>query len=337
MIQQLGFNFIRLIFLSLTTSYHFGKTLLENRQSPPGSLIDIGGYKIHLYTKGAKGEGSITVILDHSLGGIDGYFLIDEIAKLTRVCIYDRPGYGWSQASPQPRCSEVIVRELHQLLQQAEIEPPYILVGNSFGSYNVRLYAHYYPEEVIGIVLTDGLSETLMLKLPLALKIIKLFFLSGFLVSILGSILGLVRILGNLRMFEFVKPELRQFSSQVLTRVKRSFYRPQHWLTMARELWNLEKSAHQVKVANYFSDIPIINIKAKNFFKPSPWNFYLPLNQVDRFRDKMHINLLQLSNNTTQLSASQSSHFVWIDQPQIIITAIQQLISQSSKENIHNQ
>jgi pimeloyl-ACP methyl ester carboxylesterase len=333
MIEQWGFNFIRLIFLSLTTSYHFSKTWLENRQSPPGKLIDIGGHKIHLYT---KGEGYPTIILDHSLGGIDGYFLIDEIAKITQVCIYDRPGYGWSQASPQPRCSQVIAQELHQLLQQAKIEPPYILVGNSFGSYNVRLYAHYYPEEVLGIILTDGLSETSMLKLPFALKVIKLFFLSGFLISLFGAILGIVRILGNLRIFEFIKPELRQFSPKIVTRVKRSFYRPQHWLTMARELWNLEKSANQVKVANSFSDLPIINIKANSFFKRSPWNFYLPLNQVDEFRDKMHVNLLQLSNNTTQLSASQSSHFVWIDQPQIIITAIEQLISQTLEETIQN-
>ncbi len=141
----------------------------------------------------------------------------------------------------------------------------------------------------------------------------------------MGSILGIVRILGNLGIFEFVKPELRQFSSTILTRVKRSFYRPQHWLTMARELWNLEKSANQVKVANNFSDIPIINIKANSFFKRSLWNFYLPLNQVDRLRDKMHLNLLQLSNNTSQLSASESSHFVWVDQPKAIIAAIQQL------------
>ena len=328
MIEKLGFNLIRLIFLSLTTSYHFSKIFLENRQSPPGKLIDIGGCKIHLYT---KGEGYPTVILDHSLGGIDGYFLIDEIAKITRVCIYDRPGYGWSQASPQPRCSQVIVRELHELLQRAEIQPPYILVGNSFGSYNVRLYAHDYPEEVIGIVLTDGLSEVSMLKLPFALKLIKLFFLSGFLISILGAILGLIRILGDLRFFEFIKPELRQFSPKIVTQVKRSFYRPQHWLTMARELWNLEKSAKQVEAANHLQNIPLVSIKANYFFKPSLWNFYLPLRLVDQFRDKMHINLLQLAHNSRQLSTSQSSHFVWIDQPQVMITAIKQfMIDQSN-------
>ncbi|NJO94533.1 MAG: alpha/beta hydrolase, partial [Hydrococcus sp. RM1_1_31] len=74
----------------------------------------------------SKGQGQITVIIDHSLGGLDGYFLIDEIAKLTRVCIYDRAGYGWSDSSPKQRCSEEIVQELNTLLTKAEIEPPYM-------------------------------------------------------------------------------------------------------------------------------------------------------------------------------------------------------------------
>ena len=66
-----------------------------------------------------KGTGKTTVILDHSLGGIEGYFLINAIAQLTRVCIYDRPGYGWSDPSPKSRCSSEIVRELDLLLTEA--------------------------------------------------------------------------------------------------------------------------------------------------------------------------------------------------------------------------
>ena len=83
----------------------------------PGELIDLGGYKVHLWV---KGTGKTTVILDHSLGGIEGYFLIDAIAQLTQVCIYDRAGYGWSDPSPRPRCSAEIVRELNLLLTKAK-------------------------------------------------------------------------------------------------------------------------------------------------------------------------------------------------------------------------
>ena len=97
--------------------------------------------------------------IDHSLGEIDGYFLTKKIAKITRVCIYDRAGYGWSNQSPKPRCSQQIVQELDTLVTLGKIEPPYILVGDSFGSYNVRLYANQFPEKVVAIVLTDGLHE----------------------------------------------------------------------------------------------------------------------------------------------------------------------------------
>ncbi|MBD0361868.1 MAG: alpha/beta hydrolase, partial [Coleofasciculus sp. C3-bin4] len=128
-------NLINLLFLLTTTSYHIIATSIENRRlKPSGQLIDIGGYKLHLYS---KGQGNPTVVIDHSLGGLDGYFLVEEIAKLTRVCIYDRAGYGWSDSSSKPRSSKHIVQELDALLTQACIEPPYILVGDSFGSYNV--------------------------------------------------------------------------------------------------------------------------------------------------------------------------------------------------------
>jgi hypothetical protein len=73
-------NSINLLFLLTTTSYHVIATWIENRRhQPPGQLIDIGGYKLHLYS---KGQGNPTVVLDHSLGGIEGYFLVEEIAQL---------------------------------------------------------------------------------------------------------------------------------------------------------------------------------------------------------------------------------------------------------------
>ncbi|MBZ8179520.1 alpha/beta hydrolase [Oscillatoria salina] len=316
---------INLLIISITTSYHFIASILERRKfQPPGKLIDIGGYKLHLYS---KGTGKPTVIIDHSLGGIDGYFLIDELAEITQVCICDRAGYGWSDSSPKPRSSQTIVRELDPLLNLAKIEPPYILVGDSFGSYNVRLYAHQFPEKVIGIVLADGLHETGILNMSLSLRALKLFFMSGFLMSIFGSIWGIVRILGTIGIFELLKQELRKFPKQILQPVKISFYHYQHWLTMWREMWNLNASSRQVSQANNFGDLPIINIKAKTFFKRSIWNFYLPITAADKLRDKMHCELLKLSTNCTQIQASKSSHFVWIDEPEIILAAIQQLLA----------
>lgn len=317
---------LKLLFILITTSYHAIATGIEHfKYQPPGQLIDLGGYKIHLY---AIGSGEPTVVIEHSLGGIDGYFLLEEIANLTKVCIYDRPGYGWSQMSPLPRCSSEMAKELDLLLTKAGIEPPYILVGNSLGSYNVRLYAHYFPEKVMGVVLTDGLHEQEMLNLSSGLMALKLFFMSGFAMSILGSILGIIRFLGIIRIFELIKKELRQFPLPTLSIVKRSFYRPQHWLTMWREMWNLETSARQVSQAHNLGDIPLVSIKASTFLNFGVGNFSTRIKSADNLREKMHEQLLKLSNNSQQIIAKKSSHFVWIDEPEIIKQAIQEIINQ---------
>jgi hypothetical protein len=78
-----------LLFLTATTLYQAIAVLQENREPPPGQRIDLGGYQLHCCT---LGEGSPTFVLDHSLGGIEGYFLIEKLAKLGRVVIYDRAG-----------------------------------------------------------------------------------------------------------------------------------------------------------------------------------------------------------------------------------------------------
>jgi pimeloyl-ACP methyl ester carboxylesterase len=311
------------LFLAIATSYHWLTTWIEKRREPPGQLIDIGNCKLHLCV---KGEGNPTVIIEHSLGGIDGYFLIEEIAKMTRVCIYDRAGYGWSQTSFKSRCSEEIVNELDLLLTKANIKPPYILVGNSFGSYNIRLYCDRFPEKVVGMVLTDGLHEREMLKMPLLIAALKLFFMSGFAMSILGSSLGLIRLLGIVGIFELLKKELRFHPKKTIALVKRSFYHPQHWLTMWREMWNLETSGRQLSRSNKLSNIPIINIKAKTFLRRTIATLLLPIPASDRLREKMHVQLLELSTNCKQIQANNSSHFVWVDEAELIAAAIQEIL-----------
>jgi pimeloyl-ACP methyl ester carboxylesterase len=320
-------SLIQVLLLIATTLYQAIASRLEDRQPPPGQLIDVGGYRLHLCV---AGEADPTIVLDHSLGGVEGYFLIEELSKLARVCIYDRAGYGWSDHSPYPRSSDQIVKELDTLLVQAGIEPPYILVGNSFGSYNVRLYAHLFPQKVVGIVLTDGLHEIEMLKMSAPLQALKLFFISGFLMSILGSVLGIIRLLSSFGAFELLKPELRHFSQHSLNYVKRSFCRSKHWITMSREMMNLDKSARQVSIAQHFGKVPVVSIKASSFFKPSFWTIFIPLKGANQLREKMHIKLCSLSTDCLQVEASKSCHFVWVDQPEVIVDAVKTVLGKIS-------
>jgi hypothetical protein len=163
--------------------------------------------------------------------------------------------------------------------------------------------------------------------MSIRLQALKLFFISGFAMSTLGSMLGIIRFLSVCKVFELLKPELRYFSKDSLKWVNRSFCRPKHWITMSREMMNLEKSARQVSIVKHFGIMPIVSIKASSFFKPSFWTIFIPLKGANQLRDKMHEELCKLSTDCLQVEASKSGHFVWIDQPDIIVDAVRTVLN----------
>ena len=119
------------------------------------------------------GEGASTVILETghpNPGGIqdfEGSEFVSELVNHSRVCAYDRAGTGSSDAAPnRPRSADDAVRDLNALLEAAQIEGPYVLVGASFGGMIVTYYASQYPDDVVGVVLLDvpAPSEELTVK-----------------------------------------------------------------------------------------------------------------------------------------------------------------------------
>jgi pimeloyl-ACP methyl ester carboxylesterase len=80
------------------------------------------------------------------------------ISEVTRICFYDRAGRGRSDDAPIPRTSQDVAEDLHALLVNAQIDPPYVLVAHSLGGFHVRVFAGLYPEEVVGMVLVDASS-----------------------------------------------------------------------------------------------------------------------------------------------------------------------------------
>src|SRR5918997_2828830 len=131
--------------------------LAERAYPPPGEMVDVGGYSLHI---NCVGQGSPTVILDAGSGGMSAQWVRvqREVSGTTRVCAYDRAGMGWSEAGPDPRDAEQISGELHTLLGKAGVEGPHVLVGHSFGGMYVRTYAARYSDELAGVVLVDSSS-----------------------------------------------------------------------------------------------------------------------------------------------------------------------------------
>jgi pimeloyl-ACP methyl ester carboxylesterase len=132
--------------------------LAERAYPPPGEMVDVGGYSLHI---NCVGQGSPTVILDAGSGLFSAQWVRvqQEVSGTTRVCAYDRAGMGWSEMGPDPRDAGQISGELHTLLGKAGIEGPYVLVGHSFGGMYMQTYAARYPDEVAGVALVDSSTE----------------------------------------------------------------------------------------------------------------------------------------------------------------------------------
>ena len=82
--------------------------------------------------------------------------LQNSLAREVRVCSYDRAGIAWSEPGEDPRDARHISAELHLLLHEAGINPPFLLAGHSLGGLFALRYAHDYPDEVAGLALLDS-------------------------------------------------------------------------------------------------------------------------------------------------------------------------------------
>ncbi|HKS37596.1 MAG TPA: alpha/beta fold hydrolase [Verrucomicrobiae bacterium] len=110
------------------------------------------------------GEGSPAVVFDcFGPANLEIWNRVQpEVARFARAVAYDHGGYWGSEPGPKPRDARQIARELHAALRNANVRPPFILVGYSFGGPYVRVYAGMYPEDVAGIVLVDPTQEGFM-------------------------------------------------------------------------------------------------------------------------------------------------------------------------------
>lgn len=125
---------------------------------PPGRLVDIGGRRLHLL---AAGDDAPTVVLIVG-GGMPGLFMhpvLERVAGFSRVCLYDRAGFGWSDPAPAPMSFDDLAGDLHALLASAGEPAPYVLVGESFGGLVARAFARRWPNVTAGLVLVDSAEE----------------------------------------------------------------------------------------------------------------------------------------------------------------------------------
>jgi pimeloyl-ACP methyl ester carboxylesterase len=291
---------------------------------PPGELVDVGDYRLHLY---CTGKGSPTVVLDAMGLGWSVYWtkIQPAIAEVTRVCSYDRAGFGWSDTGPLPRTGERMAAELHQLLARGGIGGPYLLVGHSLGGFVARLYRHAHPSEVAGIVLVDAGHEAQFGQEPFQ----KFAAPGKFVFPIVRGMtaVGLTRLLFSL---EKLPPLFTTQESSVPPDVRPllrfGWMQSRYFKTMAEEGAALEATGMLAVRTGSLGDLPVTVVTASG---PTWWPDLPPNLDPVAFREmwlRLQSQLTTLSTESRQVFADHSSHFVNFDQPEVIVAAVRQMI-----------
>ena len=139
-------------------TYQSVATALERRTFPhPGRLIEVGDHQLHLH---CTGEGTPTVVLEAPAAGVSvaWAWVQDDLARVTRVCSYDRAGLGWSEAGEDGYRAARVPGELHTLLDRAGERGPFVIAGHELGASFARMYASRFRQETAALVLIDDPS-----------------------------------------------------------------------------------------------------------------------------------------------------------------------------------
>jgi pimeloyl-ACP methyl ester carboxylesterase/membrane protease YdiL (CAAX protease family) len=168
---------------------------------PPGRLVDVGGYRLHLQIMGEQ-HGGPTIILEAGLDSFstNWYWVQTDLATSRRVVAYDRAGLGWSDVGPAPRDARQSATELHTALQASGIQGPYILAGHSYGGLVSRMFVDLYPDEIAGLALVDASHPDQWAHIPESLD--------GKLTAASNRALSNLASVGFLRMVDPVTPQV---------------------------------------------------------------------------------------------------------------------------------
>ncbi len=275
----------------------------------PGILINIGTHQLHIH---CTGTGTPTVIIDSGLGGfsLEWWRIQKTLSGYVKVCSYDRAGYGWSNPGPSPRTTKRIAEELRVLLKTAHIPGPYILVGHSFGGFNIRYFASQNPDLVAGMVLIDSSHPRQFERFPAPKPKPRIIWKK------------------NIK-YAITKPVMpANYPEQVKTKGYQLMATHKARIAYLQESNRFKLSAKQVLAEDYLPDIPLtILSRGKRVWPENELG-----DELEMIWDELQDDLALLTSQTLHLRAKQSGHLIHLDQPELVTTAILKTVSNVKKQ-----
>jgi pimeloyl-ACP methyl ester carboxylesterase len=301
----------------------------RKRYTGTGRWVEIGDCQ-SLYLL-EKGSGAPTVIFEAGIAAtnLNWYSIQENVSRFTGTASYDRTGLGWSSPCRSARTPGNIAAELHDLLRKAEIKPPYVLVGHSFGGLVMRRFALMHPAEVASVVLIDPMrcdewppvnpgkqamvdrgKRLSRYAVPIAhvglarLAVTSLLCRSGRVSQWMGSVAGD----GPRHVLGRVSEEVGKMPREVWPSVAAHWSRPDFYNGMRSHVEAVPDSVREMQDAAPIPDIPVLVLTpAKS----------TPLSEAC---------LRRIAVNVRQVVVPNSAHWVHLDQPEVVIDSIRSAV-----------
>lgn len=318
---SLGFFTLLLVILGGGFVYQsIGERIDSKTWPPPGELHEVDGTMMHLH---CTGSGSPTVILEQGLGMTSVYWsdIQEKISTSTRVCSYDRAGYGDSEPVGHGMPAKEVASRLASLLQKAKVQDDLVLVGFSAGGVYIREFYRQHPSKVLGMVFVDSTHEEQGTRLPKWPPPTWDMKYSAFL-GPLGYFRATKRLqesFGWLNASDEVKQRLHALEL-------RAHFVP---AVLAETDAFLADVSHGAKPAK-LGDLPVtVMSRGKPVWRPDWLPEHITLESLKEERkvwDVLQQELTTLSTNTRHVVAKNSDHGIWHDEPELVVSNVLELV-----------
>jgi pimeloyl-ACP methyl ester carboxylesterase len=334
-LRVLGIFILAFVLLLAALSINQNVALARTRKLFParGKLIKVESHLMHI---DCQGVGSPTVVIDvgNSSFSIEWTLIQKELSQTTRVCTFDRPGYGWSEPGPLPRDGARVVSELHQLLQASGEKGPFLLVGHSLGGVHTRIFAAKYPRETAGMVLVD---TAFPLEVSPELENQMRSSIGFYQAMNLLTRTGVLRILGPLGGQNSIPATARKLPADLRNTYLNLLLDPNQYTTAISEMEQLPQTFRQASQLlagdRPFGDLPLIVLTAGQMSAPGSTPFNEHTIPVPDQQIALQLEMTNQSSRGEQRVVAQSGHSVHLDAPEEVIHAVHDLVQRIRKTN----